>query len=601
MAGSVAQVASAKSFLCLFCQRPNAIPVKDVEKFKEHMQNEHNILKGHIVLLAQHFTDARENKEIKERVEEEMFSYLEIIDNGEINKDNLERKVGKIHKCPFCKEASNKTNFLTHLNNVHKIFFGHEMLVASWLLTMKEKEHVINRVKNKATQRENDQKIWASEKFTCNSCGKEFLSSERLALHVKKQTCSDCLKCFTNSASLRRHISLINTRYSKCSKITFKCPSCTKMFRDKQILERHTRTHQTKNNSFLKCSYCKKEFLSKQILESHQKRRKTCQMESVPCTKCHNIFPSEDLLNRHKKEHNCQKLVTCKNCNNPVGELRYSMHLLSCKTLYVSIDLMCKTCFRCFNDIGQFQCHLTKKHIAGGPLSCKLCKKTFATEKWVNKHSLKYHYFEYKCKQCSQLFSTKAILRKHMNIHFDNEAFECSRCLKKYNSKSGLIGHARREHPQQVDDIVEIKKAKEPDEDVKVMIEKSEAGWTCKECGKNEIHRFYIIKHIERKHLGRRSYACSQCNKSYLRKRVLTIHRRSHTGERPYSCQACGWAFSSYSGLAVHKSTHLEVRPFKCTQCDKSFVKFHELSMHVKRKHSNKTTQTLETKVVVIH
>ena len=60
---------SPKSFYYFFsfCKRPTAIPVKDVDIFKDHMEEEHNIFKDHIILLAQHFTNAKENEEIKDR------------------------------------------------------------------------------------------------------------------------------------------------------------------------------------------------------------------------------------------------------------------------------------------------------------------------------------------------------------------------------------------------------------------------------------------------------------------------------------------------------------------------------------------------------
>ena len=172
------------------------MPVKDLERFKEHMQEEHNITKDHIVLMAQHFMDAKENEEIIERVEEEMFRYLDNTDPVAIKINKMSRKVVMLHRCPFCKEASDKRDFRRHLNLAHNIFFGHEILVASKLLTIREKDHLIKRVQNKATCKENDQTIWQSEKVICNFCQKMFKSNERLTLHVKNQQCSDCSKTF---------------------------------------------------------------------------------------------------------------------------------------------------------------------------------------------------------------------------------------------------------------------------------------------------------------------------------------------------------------------------------------------------------------------
>ena len=600
MEGSTVHVPSVRSFYCLFCQRPNAIPVNDVDRFKGHMEEKHNIVKDHNILFAQHFTDAKENAEIKERVGGEMLRYLDNIGNVEIQKNNTVRNSSKLRRCPFCKEASDKTSFWRHLNIFHKIYFGQEILIASKLLTIGEKYHLIKRVQNKATLRENHQTIWKSEMWTCDSCEKSFKSNERLALHSKNQKCPDCFKCFTKSTILRRHVSVINTMFSKCFKSILKCQECKKVFKEKRYLDKHMIRHSTQKRRSFKCRDCSKAFLSKRIMAIHLKRRRTCTTESFLCTKCHVSFTTKELLKVHKNDFNCQKLVTCENCNNPVGEIRYSMHLLSCKTLYVSLDMICKTCFRCFNDIGQFQSHLTKKHTAGGPLNCKMCDKTFAVDKWVNKHYLKYHYFEYKCKQCSQLFSTKKILRNHMNIHFDNEAFECSRCLKPYGSKSGLIRHSRIYHPQQVDDIVEIKKPKELDEEVRAMIEKNETGWICKKCGKRSTNRFTIKEHIGRIHLKRRPYICSQCGKSFLTRKMLNGHCRIHTGEKPYSCHSCGWAFSNFSTLNSHKLTHLEVKPFKCTKCDHQFLRPRGLKKHMERNHSTGTKKMHGSELVCI-
>ena len=158
-----------------------------------------------------------------------------------------------------------------------------------------------------------------------------------------------------------------------------------------------------------------------------------------------------------------------------------------------------------------------------------------------------------------------------MNVIHGNGTFECSRCFKECSTKPGLISHARKYHPQQVDAIVEIKKVQEPDEEVKAMMEKNETSWICRNCGKTKFHQFKIKRHIERVHLRRRKYSCSECNKSYLTRTSLNDHCRSHTGERPYSCHTCERTFFRRATLAKHKITHVEVQPVKCTLCDNNF------------------------------
>ena len=150
MDGSFNQEMLGRHFFCLFCQKPTAIPVKDIRRFNEHMLEGHNVFQDHAVLLALHFTTVRENEEVIERVRNEMNQHVEIKEDSETTNDNLLRKVLKLEKCLFCKDVTDKGIFTKHLSFVHRIFFGHELLVASKLLTLGEKEVLIKRVQNKA-------------------------------------------------------------------------------------------------------------------------------------------------------------------------------------------------------------------------------------------------------------------------------------------------------------------------------------------------------------------------------------------------------------------------------------------------------------------
>ena len=168
---------------------------------------------------------------------------------------------------------------------------------------------MIKRVQTKAINIENDEQIWPLENWICDVCRKGFKSNERLAKHVKNQRCPDCLKCFTSSSLKRSHILLINTIYSKCKNATFKCQVCTKVFKERKFLEKHKIKHVLKDE----------DPFSERILSIHQKQKQTYNIESVSCSKCHETFPTKDLMKTHKREYNCQVLVICDNCNNPVG------------------------------------------------------------------------------------------------------------------------------------------------------------------------------------------------------------------------------------------------------------------------------------------
>lgn len=54
----------------------------------------------------------------------------------------------------------------------------------------------------------------------------------------------------------------------------------------------------------------------------------------------------------------------------------------------------------------------------------------------------------------------------------------------------------------------------------------------------------------------RKLYKCDLCDRSFLRKTSIKVHRKSHTGEKPYSCNHCSKAFSEKKKLNNHISSH---------------------------------------------
>lgn len=89
-------------------------------------------------------------------------------------------------------------------------------------------------------------------------------------------------------------------------------------------------------------------------------------------------------------------------------------------------------------------------------------------------------------------------------------------------------------------------------------------------------------KSLEKK-LEDATFACTECNKSFLKKVYLRKHFNNvHKQGLDEVCQHCGKLFKNSKRLKAHLLTHQSEKKYKCNQCPKQFVSSGDLSRHLR-------------------
>ncbi|KAI8438098.1 hypothetical protein MSG28_010733 [Choristoneura fumiferana] len=137
-------------------------------------------------------------------------------------------------------------------------------------------------------------------RYTCQHCGKKYLSKKTCASHVsrrhsdKRYICHHCNYPFTDKSNLAKHI-LIHEGKQRLHK----CDICLKTYSSQSALVVHKRLH-TGERPFL-CNYCPKSFSNRRMLVDHQ--RIHTGEKPHKCLVCEQSFTQRGTMKRHMKVH----------------------------------------------------------------------------------------------------------------------------------------------------------------------------------------------------------------------------------------------------------------------------------------------------------
>lgn len=146
--------------------------------------------------------------------------------------------------------------------------------------------------------------------------------------------------------------------------------------------------------------------------------------------------------------------------------------------------------------------------------------------------------------------------------------FQCEHCNRVFKSKRSLSFHMNRQH----DEV--SNSAKQEGQNPQLL--------RCKYCNQEFSTKAECGEH-ENTHVGEKRFICWYCPHKFRTNYGRKRHMRVHTGERPYKCTECPKAFPHMVQLDYHIRKHKNLREFSCKTCGKEFFRKFELSLHERR------------------
>ncbi|KAJ8403800.1 hypothetical protein AAFF_G00346680 [Aldrovandia affinis] len=326
--------------------------------------------------------------------------------------------------------------------------------------------------------------------FKCSQCGKAFRDKDKLDQHMRYHgrdgTCHVCSKGFLSSADLQEHAQVHAEQRS------YSCLFCTHTFDRLELLKDHVAVHLV--NGCYTCPSCHKSFsdfiqVKKHVRSFHSEK-------IFQCTECDKAFCRPDKLRLHMLRHSDRKDFLCSTCgkqfkrkdklrehmqrmHNPEREAKKADRVHRSKSLkqrlpstdFDSFMFKCRLCMMGFRRRGMLVNHLSKRHpemrIDEVPeltlpiikpnrdYFCQYCDKVYKSASKRKAHILKNHPGAELPPSIRKLRPAgpgepDPMLSTHTQLTgtIATAPVCCPHCAKQYSSKTKMVQHIRKKHPE---------------------------------------------------------------------------------------------------------------------------------------------------------
>ncbi|XP_075214790.1 uncharacterized protein LOC142320645 [Lycorma delicatula] len=264
--------------------------------------------------------------------------------------------------------------------------------------------------------------------YICDICGQEFLKRSDLSAHLDDHVtneegdfqCEICNRIFSNLRLYRVHKRMHLPQIKNWT-----CDQCGKRYLSRNMLEEHMNSH-TGVRPY-QCGVCGKDFASKYTFRSHEKTH-TERPRPFACPQCPKTFLTQQNLLQHERTHSGVRNYVCQECGKGFGTARnLEVHCLV-HTGYK--PFICRLCGKAFARKAEIRDH-ERTHTGEKPYQCEFCGATFSQRSNLQSHKRATHYDDkrYKCMDCGKGFKRRRLLDYHMKAaHTGERPYKCSTC-----------------------------------------------------------------------------------------------------------------------------------------------------------------------------
>ncbi|XP_063544338.1 zinc finger protein 658-like [Cydia strobilella] len=295
------------------------------------------------------------------------------------------------------------------------------------------------------------------EKPTCDLCGESFALiadlKKHIMIHIHMPTThhtqaspnreSDTEEKNIDIDCENEPTSRTKQLYENSEIHTYECDICGKIFKRKNSLKHHIKTHSTQSNSedfkcnnigekSYCCETCGKRFLTRHMLHRHLIIH--TDIRPFACDVCEKRFRNATHLKIHTRIHGDIRPYLCDVCKKrfrTTTDLKTHTRLHSGEKPYT-----CKICGKSFISNSRLNAHI-RIHSGFRSYLCDVCKKQFRTATYLKIHTENYTDIirPYWCDVCTKQFVTPCPLKTYTRVHSGEKPYTCKICTKRFTDQ----------------------------------------------------------------------------------------------------------------------------------------------------------------------